>query len=444
MSVDQFKKRLFDSKKYGKNDREYFPRWLGRYRSHAARTFPAFSVSRDEVIEFCRSLLKNKTPAWQRLQAVRAIEAYRDLVLNTAEPSLKDIQKKLSQVAAQEEHFGKNSQSIRHSNPKDIVGPIDPAEPEIIQQCRRELRLHHKKIDTERAYIGWISRFRAYCDRPVDECAEKEIRSFLSMLAVEKNVSPSTQNQAKSALLFLFQKVLARELHFIDAVPADKPPRLPVVFSRQEIARLIPYFAGQQKLMFGLMYGAGLRHRECQRLRIKDVCLDERHIIVRNGKGDKDRVSVLPETCREGLDHQIIRTISRHQSDLELGFGSVYLPYALAQKYPSASTELGWQWLFPSDRLSRDPRSGVVRRHHVSDNYFAVLFKSAVSQAGIQKNASPHCLRHSFATHLLEDGADIRTVQELLGHNDVKTTMIYLHVMNRPGLAVKSPLDQVA
>jgi integron integrase len=258
---------------------------------------------------------------------------------------------------------------------------------------------------------------------------------------VEGDVAVNTQNQAKSALLFLYQSVFGRELGFLDVVSASKPARLPVVLSREEIARLLPEFTDLKRLMFLVMYGAGLRHKECRRLRVKDICLNEGHLVVRTGKGEKDRITVLPDRCRRDLIAQLERVGRLHTQDLAGGRGDVYLPYALERKYPNEKRELGWQWMFPATGLSVDPRTGERRRHHISEEFFSKFFKTATDRIGILKNAVPHSLRHSFATHLLEDGADIRTVQELLGHKDVRTTMIYLHVMNKPGLAVKSPVD---
>jgi integron integrase len=302
--------------------------------------------------------------------------------------------------------------------------------------------VRQKALETERAYVGWVQRFIRHCGADdVTQFGEAEIKTFLTDLAVEGDVTPGTQNQAKCALLFLFQSVLGRELEFLDVARAKKPERLPVVLSRQEIALLLPEFKGLRWLMFLVMYGAGLRHRECRRLRVKDVCFEEGHIVVRSGKGDQDRITVLPEKARAPLREQIEAVRRHHQNDLDLGFGAVYLPYALERKYPNEKWEFGWQWVFPSRQMSKDPRTGEHRRHHVSEDFFADCFKRTVDRVGIVKNAVPHSLRHSFATHLLEGGADIRTVQELLGHKDVRTTMIYLHVMNKPGLAVRSPVD---
>ena len=378
----------------------------------------------------------------QRLQAVRAVEAYRNLVLKTEQPALREMRIKLGRIADRERASVSTLAGLGNGDERELVGRIDPAEPEILQQMRRELRRRRKALETERAYVGWAGRFIRHCGSDnLQQFGEPQIRSFLTDLAVEGNVAASTQDQAKSALLFLYQSVLGRELAFLDVTRANKPQRLPVVLSRPEIERLFPEFVGLRRLMFQAMYGAGLRHAECRRLRVKDVCFDEGHLVVRNGKGDKDRITVLPERCCEGFREQIDRVRRQHQRDLDAGFGAVYLPHALQRKYPNENREFGWQWVFPSQHMSKDPRSGAVRRHHVGENFFADYFKAAVDRVGIVKNAVPHSLRHSFATHLLEGGADIRTVQELLGHKDVATTMIYTHVMNRPGLAVKSPAD---
>lgn len=442
MSVKQFCTLLNDGK-FGKNDKTWFPRWLRRYASTVKVDQGKLSVTEAEVVEFSRSLRDAKVPAWQRLQALRAVEAYRDLVLRTDKPSLREMRLTLGRLAEQEKAFGGRKADFPGvKDERHLIGRIDPREPAIIQQMRKELRLRHKAMETERSYVGWVQRFMRHCrSQELERFGEPQIKDFLTDLAVERNVAARTQNQAKSALLFLFQRVMGRELGFLDVSPSSKPERLPVVLSRPEIANLLPEFQGLRRLIFLTIYGSGLRHRECRRLRVKDVCFDEGHIVVRSGKGDKDRITVLPQRVRDELHEQIERVRRLHERDLDDGFGAVYLPHALERKYPNENRKFGWQWVFPSQQMSKDPRSGAIRRHHVSEAYFGDFFKRAVERARIIKNAVPHSLRHSFATHLLEDGADIRTVQELLGHKDVRTTMIYLHVMNKPGLAVKSPAD---
>ena len=241
-----------------------------------------------------------------------------------------------------------------------------------------------------------------HCGSPdLAKFGEGEIKTFLTDLAVEGNVTAGTQKQAKCALLFLFQAVLGRELAFLDVTRATKPERLPVVLSRPEIVLFLPRFKGLRELMFLVMYGAGLRHRECRRLRVKDVCFDEGHIVVRSGKGDKDRITVLPERVREALRAQIEAVRRLHQHDLDEGFGEVYLPHALERKYPNENREFGWQWVFPSRNLAKDPRSGKFRRHHVSESFFAAFFKQAVDEVGITKNAVPHSLRHYAACRIM-------------------------------------------
>ncbi|MEI6541741.1 MAG: integron integrase [Planctomycetota bacterium] len=443
MSLAAFRSKLHLAH-YGEKDQVWFPKWLARYATGKPLTAGLLPVTESLVIEFSRSLMKSGTPAWQRLQGVRAVEAYRDLVLHVSEPDLTQMKQILGRLAAAEKDSGAAAGSPEIADQQRLIGVIDPSEPQILQSMRKELRLRHLALETERAYIGWIVRFIRHCgSAELQAFGEGEIKSFLTELAVEGNVTAGTQDQAKCALLFLYQQVLSRELAFLDVTRANKAARLPVVLSREEIARILPEFTDLRRLMFLVMYGAGLRHKECRTMRVKDVCFDEGHIVVRNGKGDKDRITVLPQCCRQQLNEQIERIRRLHKRDLESGFGKVYLPHALERKYPNESREFGWQWVFPSQRLSVDPRSGELRRHHVGEDYFADFFKVVIDRVGLTKNAVPHSLRHSFATHLLEGGSDIRTVQDLLGHKDVQTTMIYTHVMNKPGLAVKSPADLV-
>ena len=316
--------------------------------------------------------------------------------------------------------------------------------PKLLDRVRWLLRARHYSIRTEEAYVDWARRFILYHGkRHPGEMGEKEISDFLSHLAVERNVSASTQNQAFSALLFLYQQVLDRKLDFIDNVQrVTRPAKLPVVLTPTEARAVLAQLKGDYRLMAELLYGAGLRVMECVRLRIKDIDFGYGHITVRDGKGLRDRVTVLPEGLRQPLQLHLRRREEIHQCDLANGDGRVYLPFALERKFRSATRSLVWQYVFPADKLSVDPRSGEKRRHHISENNLQKAVKTAVTQAGIRKAASCHTFRHSFATHLLESGQDIRTVQELLGHKDVSTTMIYTHVLNKPGLAVRSPLDQ--
>jgi integron integrase len=297
---------------------------------------------------------------------------------------------------------------------------------------------------TEEAYVAWVRRFILFsAKRHPAAMGEAEIARFLTALATVRRVSASTQNQALSALLFLYEEVLDRRLEWLkDVARAKKPIRLPVVLSRPEVERLLGSLRGTPWLMASLLYGAGLRLMECARLRVKDLDLDRNEITVRDGKGRKDRVTLLPRSLRGPLLDHLGRVRDLHRSDLARGLGRVSLPGALAAKYPNAPQEWGWQWVFPATRLYRDAATGHLHRHHLHESVLQRAVKEAASRAGIAKPATPHTLRHSFATHLLEDGYDIRTIQELLGHSDVSTTMIYTHVLNRGGRGVRSPLDQ--
>lgn len=322
--------------------------------------------------------------------------------------------------------------------------PKSPAQPpKLLDQVRRRIRLKHYSIRTEKTYLAWIRRFILFHGkRHPREMGKKEVEAFLTHLAVERRVAASTQNQALNAVLFLYKEVLNIELPWMDdVVRVKRPARIPEVLSAAEVARLLAQMDGVYRLMASLLYGSGLRLMEAMRLRVKDVDFEYRQIIVRDAKGAKDRVTPLPTSTIEALRAQLNFVASQHREDLAAGYGSVFLPSALAVKYPNAQAELAWQYVFPSSRLSVDPRSRVTRRHHLSEKGLQQAVKSAVKRAGIHKKASCHTLRHSFATHLLERGNDIRTVQELLGHKSVQTTMIYTHVLKLGGRGVVSPLD---
>ncbi len=317
--------------------------------------------------------------------------------------------------------------------------------PRLLDQLREQIRVRHYSIRTEDVYVKWVRDYvRFHGLRHPAEMGAAEVEQFLSHLAVRRQVSASTQNQALSALLFLYKHVLRIELPWLDdVVRAKRPERLPVVLTREETQRLLALLEGEVALVAGLLYGAGLRLMEAVRLRVKDVDFARREILVRDGKGMKDRVTLLPQAVVAPLQLHLEQVAALHRSDLAAGFGEVYLPFALARKYPRAAAEWGWQYVFPAARLSVDPRSAVRRRHHLDEKKVQRAFKLAVRQAGLIKPVTPHTLRHCFATHLLESGQDIRTVQELLGHADVKTTMIYTHVLNRGTFGVLSPLDRV-
>lgn len=278
--------------------------------------------------------------------------------------------------------------------------------------------------------------------RHPNELREAEITQFLTYLAVEKRVAPSTQNQALSAILFLYKEVIHQDLQWLDGiVRAKRPKRLPTVLRRNEVGSLLSLLQGRSQLIGRLLYGTGMRLMESLRLRVKDIDFGYGQVVVRSGKGNKDRVTILPDKLRDELNAQLSYARALHEGDLGQGFGRVYLPYALARKYPNAAREWAWQYVFPSQNRSRDPRGGEVRRHHVDEKNIQRAVKNAARAAGFTQPVSCHTLRHCFATHLLEDGYDIRTVQELLGHKDVKTTMIYTHVLNKGGRGVRSPLD---
>jgi integron integrase len=315
--------------------------------------------------------------------------------------------------------------------------------PKLLDQVRKILRVTHYSLRTEEAYLQWIRRFILFHGkRHPAEMGAAEIDSFLSHLAVEGEVSASTQNQARNAIVFLYKQVVKIDLgDFSQFTRAKRPRKLPVVLTQEEVARLLDALEPPFWLMARLLYGSGLRLMDCLRLRVKDLDFGYRQIVVRDGKGNKDRVTVLPVTAIESLRFHLQTVRAVHRQDLANGLGRVWLPQALERKYPNAAREWAWQYVFPAADVSTDPRSGVVRRHHVHESQLQRAIKAAAQRAGIAKPATPHTLRHSFATHLLESGTDIRTVQELRGHEEVSTTMIYTHVLNRPGITTRSPAD---
>ena len=333
--------------------------------------------------------------------------------------------------------------NIPYSSPPSNVPPQGKSK-KLLDQYSEFLRNRHYSLRTEKTYIGWVRQYILYHNkRHPREMGVVEINDFITHLVNQKTVSASTQNQAISAILFLYRNVLQIELDEQALLPIrpTKPKRVPTVLSRQEAKKVIAHLEGVYKIMTQIMYGSGLRLMEVMRLRVKDLDFANHQIIVRDGKGENDRVTLFPEVLLEPLRLHLQQVRARHELDLAMGHGTVYLPYALERKYPNASREFAWQYVFPAHELSLDPVSGVKQRHHLNEANLQRAVKQAAQLARIDKSVTPHAFRHSFATHLLENGYDIRTVQELLGHKDVKTTMIYTHVLNRGGLAVRSPLD---
>ena len=313
----------------------------------------------------------------------------------------------------------------------------------LLDQVRDVIRKRHYSIRTEEAYVQWIKRFILFHGkRHPKDMGEKEIAAYVSYLASHGKVASSTQNQALNAIIFLYKQVLKIEIGDLGRMErAKKPERLPVVLSKNEVKEVLAGLSGQFRLMGQLLYGCGLRLMECVRLRVKDIDFELNQIIVRDGKGMKDRPTMLPNQLRSLLIDHLEKVKITHLQDLENGFGQVYLPFALERKYRNASKEWAWQYVFPAKTISTDPRSGKMRRHHVSESALQKSVRTAARRTGLTKPVSPHTFRHSFATHLLEAGYDIRTVQELLGHKNVTTTMIYTHVLNKGGMGVRSPLD---
>jgi integron integrase len=333
--------------------------------------------------------------------------------------------------------------NIPNTSPPPHVPPAGKSK-KLLEQYSEFLRNRHYSLRTEKTYVGWVRQYILYHNkRHPREMGVVEINDFITHLVNQKTVSASTQNQAISAILFLYRNVLNLQLDekALVSIRPTKPRRIPTVLSRDEAKKVIANMEGIYKIMAQIMYGSGLRLMEVMRLRVKDLDFANRQIIVRDGKGENDRPTMFPDVLLEPLRLHLKQVKAQHELDLALGYGTVHLPYALERKYPNASREFAWQYVFPALDLSNDPIRGIKQRHHLNESNLQKAVKQAARLAKVDKPVSPHVFRHSFATHLLENGYDIRTVQELLGHKDVKTTMIYTHVLQRGGLAVKSPLD---
>ena len=331
----------------------------------------------------------------------------------------------------------------RYSNVMDDVPPKIPEQPtQLLDKVRALIRQQQKSYATEKTYIHWISRFLRFNKHQISSTlAAADIERFLSALANTYHCSPSTQATALNALVFFYKQFLGQELGELNFEFSRAKPKVPVVFSKAEARKVIGMLTGDKRLMANLMYGAGLRVSECLRLRVKDIDFDRNQIVVRGGKGAKDRVTLLPESLILDLAKQIDIAAARHRKDIVQGFGEVYMPYALAKKYPNAARSLNWQFIFPATQLAKDPRDGRIKRHHVHHRTIQRAVGQAIAHSNVRKQANCHTFRHSFATSLLEAGYDIRTIQTLLGHSDVATE-IYTHVINKGGFGVRSPIDQ--
>ncbi len=316
--------------------------------------------------------------------------------------------------------------------------------PKLLDQVRNSLRQRNYSYRTEQTYIGWIKRFILFHKkRHPKDMGEKEIEEYLTFLAVKRKVAPATQSQALSSIIYLYKYILKRDIGEIQTLRPRGSKHLPTVLTPDEASKILTLLTGQIQLMTKLLYGSGLRVSEVLRLRVKDIDFGQSQILVRDSKGNKDRVTMLPQSLTEPLREHLERVKILYDADQKNNVNGVELPHALARKYPNAGKEWAWQWVFPSDNLSKDPQTGIVRRHHRYGSSLRKRIKAAAKKAGVQKQVTPHTFRHSFATHLLENNYDIRTVQELLGHKSVKTTMIYTHVLNKGASAVQSPLDRV-
>jgi len=410
--MDSYKQYLTSNKIVAEKKIPYYLVWVSKFLDKMEKT-EEDPVTDQDINSFVNQL-KKKSEDWQVKQAREAVQLYR---------------------------YYLNKKSNGKPDEKGI--DCDNEWKIIAEQFVKVLRLKHRSLRTEETYLGWLRSFYRFLKgKSPNKLTGDDVKDYLSFLAVERKVAASTQNQAFNAVLFLFRHVLEKDIEDLNgAIRARVKRKIPVVLSTREVFTLFDHLKGVSQLMARLIYGCGLRVSECVRLRIKDVDFELNHIVIRSGKGDNDRITVFPDSIVDDLRDHLENVRIQFNKDREDDIDGVYLPNALERKYPNAGKEWGWQWLFPSKSLSIDPRSKKIRRHHTNVNSIQHQVKKAVRESGIVKNASVHTLRHSFATHLLENGYDIRTIQDLLGHKNVSTTMIYTHVATRNKLGVRSPLD---
>ena len=428
---------------YGDRQNHWKQIWFNKYRQfHRPKFGENVPLDKESVVAYLQVLRDSGIQVWQRIQV---LEAIRDYGVRVAEVPVDHLEQMIGVL--KKFLLGKQPSSVTETEEIADVTAIDPNEPMIVQQLRMRIRTRHQSLKTEQSYVKWVKQFIVKFNLSQDvgwgTVTKAMVESFLTELAVKRNVAASTQNQAFCALLYVFQNLLNRDLNGVDALRAKTPKKVPLVLSIEEAEKLINKFSGVEKIIISILYGAGMRINECLRLRVKDVDFQRMQITIHDAKGVKDRVAIFPMKIVDSLKRQLEARKLQHDKDLADGCGSVYLPYALEKKYPATALDFSWQYVFSAKRISADPRSRRLRRHHMSDKYFSKVFTAAVKLAEIAKPAHAHTMRHSFATHLLDAGQDIRTIQELLGHADVSTTMIYTHVSQHGPSGVKSPLDRL-
>ncbi len=434
---------FFERKGRRDRDSKWAKIWFGKLaKFHNEKESPLWEFSREQVIAFLRDRLAAGYPAWKRQSIVKGLIAYRRDIQCQPYDDLLDLQDTLRELAVKERVRDQGVKDI-----EDLVGKINPNEPDIIQDLRRKLRREGKAYATERAYVGKLKAFMQArglkCRSDFATISGADVEAHLTDLAVDGNVAPSTQNQAFHALLFLFEHVLKRDIGRIQAIRASKGKQIPTVLSASEVEKVFSHLTGVHLTIAKLLYGCGMRIGEAMRLRVKDIDFENGRIEIHQSKGGKSRLVGLPLDLIEPLKRALRSRRVLYENDVADGTASVWLPYALWRKYPNAAKDWRWQFVFASDRLSRDPQTNQLHRHHLHKDTFSTHLRCAVERSAVEKAVSTHTFRHSFATHLLKQGTDLRVIQELLGHQDIATTTIYTHVFDDERVRFVSPLDRI-